>query len=1255
MKDKPTNTPNLVLEWTISGKQNELGSQDSPFDWHSSIYIPGMAVTKPKALNLDLYSTPIDPNATYTEAVALINNPHGHSPLDRIKSYDKAIQLLQRLDLNTDTYRHNLAIAYFYKSEALKTIGTRQALTDAMTACDQVIAQLEVLDPSVPQYRKNLAAAYNHRGLILLNVKTPEALSDALKAYDQVIELLSVMKNLNTPGYWENLAAVYANKGITLCAIGTSQALTDAIAAYDKAIALLQKLNLDIPEYCDALAKIYRQKGITLQTIGTPQSLDGAVKVYDQAIELQKGLDLNVPEYCNNLAALYESKGNTLYKIKTQQALTNAIAACRQVISLRKKLDLNVPEQRNDLVRAYANKSAILCSIDTPQSLTEAIMDHDEAIKLQKGLNLDVPEYRNNLAGAHINKGNILGTIATPRTFTEAIAAYDEAIKLLKALDLSVHEYNNRLGEAYINKGITLYNINTPQALNEADALYNQVIALRKKLNFNIPEYRNKLAAAYTNKGLVLSKIHSLQALADAINAYDQAIALRKELDLGIPHYCNDLANDYNNKGTALKDVGDTQALTDAINAYDKAIALRKRLDLSVLEYCVDQAGTNVNKGIVLDRIGSPQELADAVTAYDQAIELVKNHIAQPINQRRLDIIHVAGLAYWQKGLTLLRIGNSHAACDAAAEGLTLLREQEISGIFILHDLREKLFTITLQAYTQSGQFQLLPKIVLEHLDPANAGSAPTSVKMQEAAVQYLRQVAATLYLQPQSPKALLEEIKQTLQKLAQIHVQYFGGTALSARLQAVELERMGNSDGAKKLLEGYVQLRPLDPEGYLELAAFLAKHQEIDTAINAYYNAAIRLIHRARAKGELEISIPAVTAIADKILKLKLLHQCFTEREELALTQVLKLQEWLFSDFCVRLFSAEALKNVGHQWRNELEQSLKIVGEQLELYHNRLVTQLTHRVREDAKKDAWDEFNELTRSMARTLCASIGLPWDDFQEGVTAAWLERWSYYKNEWHQASDERRVEIEDQIAQGLGYTVGEMTQQLHEKILAGSYAHLQQILGTDIWKAFQDSPEARLLACGHHWLQLPPSANSARYAGLELGMAVETCLLARLFTPLKEQLQKTGQHAAVTIDNADFSGKAGQFLKGDIGTVEFGPMAGSFGRTLKYLDAPEQVTGSSYYRDLAQYLNQLPNPAPLRDPAARKRRAAQLEAIKQRRNQCAHPHDLPTPEELQTLWAQVVGDSEHGFFRYFGTALAAPPTVADAPPASVPTAA
>lgn len=292
---------------------------------------------------------------------------------------------------------------------------------------------------------------------------------------------------------------------------------------------------------------------------------------------------------------------------------------------------------------------------------------------------------------------------------------------------------------------------------------------------------------------------------------------------------------------------------------------------------------------------------------------------------------------------------------------------------------------------------------------------------------------------------------------------------------------------------------------------------------------------------------------------------------------------------------------------------------------------------------------------MARTLCAGIGLPWDDFEEGVTAAWLERWSYYKNEWFQASDERRAEIEDQIAHGLGYTVGEMTQQLHEKILAGSYAHLQHLLGADIWKAFQDSPEARLLACGHHWLQLPPSTNSARYAGLELGMAVETCLLARLFTPLKEQLQKTGQHAAITIAPDERLPKAGQFLKGDIGTVEFGPMAGSFGRTLKYLDASDQVTGSSYYRDLARYLNQLPNPAPLRDPAARKRRAAQLEAIKQRRNQCAHPHDLPTPEELQTLWAQVVGDSEHGFFRYFGAALAAPPTVADAPPASVPTAA
>ena len=593
-------------------------------------------------------------------------------------------------------------------------------------------------------------------------------------------------------------------------------------------------------------------------------------------------------------------------------------------------------------------------------------------------------------------------------------------------------------------------------------------------------------------------------------------------------------------------------------------------------------------------------------------------------------MVNVIGLAYWNKAQCLLKSNQPHAASDDADDGLTLLREQEIGGFFQLRDLRERLFLTTLQAYTQSSQYQFLPEIVLEHLDPLSPGSVPTSAEMQEAALQFLRQAAATLYNQPQRPEKLLEEIKYTLQRLTQLRILYFSGTATSARLQAVELERMGNPDGARQVLEKYLEFRPSDPEGHLELAAFFARQQHINAAINAYHHAAIQLIRRAQARGELAVSIQPIATIADHILKLKLLHQCFSE-DQAELNRVLELQKWLFSDFCVRLFSADVLKNVTHDWRNQLEQSLKTVGEQLEFYHNQLITQLTNRVRAEAQKDAWNDFNELTRSMARSLCAGVGLPWDDFEQGTAAIWLERWTYFKNNWTQASPEQRQALEEQLAHGLAHTVGDMTRQLHEKILASSYTYLQQTLGADIWRAFKNSDEARFLACGHHWLQLPPTANSARYAGLELGLAVETCLLQRVFTPLKEGLQSKGQHDAITLAPDDFSFKTGQFLKGQISAVEFGPMAGALGRTLKYLDTPDQLTGSSYYRDLANYLNQLPNPAPLRDTAARKRRAAALETIKQQRNRCAHPHDLPTADELQTLWAHVAGDPELGFFR------------------------
>lgn len=323
-------------------------------------------------------------------------------------------------------------------------------------------------------------------------------------------------------------------------------------------------------------------------------------------------------------------------------------------------------------------------------------------------------------------------------------------------------------------------------------------------------------------------------------------------------------------------------------------------------------------------------------------------------------------------------------------------------------------------------------------------------------------------------------------------------------------------------------------------------------------------------------------------------------------------------------------------RWRDALASALEPVARQIETYLHDLLGKFETTTRQQALDQARGELYEQGQAMARTLCLGLGIPWDTFGEAVTAAWLERWAFLQQDWQRGDEVQRRALEEQLAEGLAHTVSELTRQLHPEALAPSDAALQTALGP-IWNLLRDSDEARFLACGHHWLSQSQQPESTRFAGLELGLAVETGLLTRIFAPLKAWLVKSGQCGHIALDPDDWSYKAGLFLTGKTSAVEFGPMAGAFGRTLKH--PPEELAG--YYRHLAAYLDNLPNPAPLRVAAARKRRVANLGQIKDWRNQCAHPKAPPTDQDLRAMWNMVVADPEHAFFRYFGAALLPPP--------------
>ncbi len=750
-------------------------------------------------------------------------------------------------------------------------------------------------------------------------------------------------------------------------------------------------------------------------------------------------------------------------------------------------------------------------------------------------------------------------------------------------------------------------------------------------------DLQNDLARAYRGRGA--AAFYLGEPVETQIAYYDEAIRLGEALDLSVAEYRNDLASAHHNKGNALQALGTPQSLAAAVAACDEAIRLREALDLSVAQYRTGLIGTYTNKGTL--PLLSPQA----------ALDLFQKAIALADGGRGLSTtgIEFTAKTYWGAAGAYLRLADPVNAADAADEGLTLLKELEIGGTFWLRSLRERLFATTLNAYVQAGQFQLLPEIILEHLEPTNPGAAPTSVAMHEAATRYLRQAVADLYLQPKHSQERLDELAQTLSQLEKWRTLYFGGTATSARLQAAERERTEGPASARQVLERYTDEkrgRGKDPEGHLALAEFLVRHRQNDAAITAYQDAAIALLGNVPITGEIEPYTARVAEIAALILKLKLLQQplpATLDRDATfrLLLSALKSHDWLYHDFPKALFSAprwqsalQRLTGRTERWRDALASALKPVAAQIETYLHDLLGKFETTTRQQALEAARSELCEQGQAMARTLCLGLGIPWDTFSEAVTAAWLERWTFLQQDWQRGDATQRQAIEEQIAEGLAHTVGELTRQLHQEALAASDAILQTELGP-IWNFLHDSDEARFLACGHHWLSQLRQPESARFAGLELGLAVETGLLNRIFAPLKAWLVKSGQCEQIDLDPDDWSYKAGYFLTGKASTVEFGPMAGAFGRTLKY--PREELAG--YYRHLADYLESLPNPAPLRVATARKRRAANLGQIKEWRNQCAHPNNLPTPLELQTMW-NMVAASPDAFFRYFGTALLPP---------------
>jgi len=890
-----------------------------------------------------------------------------------------------------------------------------------------------------------------------------------------------------------------------LCEQGDPESLAAAVAACDEAIALGDALDLSVADERRELAKAHVWKGIALWKQGTPAALAAAVDAYDEAIRLLRGLDLSVAKYRNDLAGAYTNKGLALAAQGTPAALAAAVDAYDEAIGLGRGLDLSVAEYRSYLSNACSNKGLALQAQGTPAALAAAVAAYDEAIGLRRGLDLSVAEYRNDLAVACSNKGVALRAQGTPAALAEAVVACDEAIGLRRGLDLSVAEYRNDLATAYTSKGNALQAQGTPAALAAAVDAHDEAIGLRRGLDLSVAEYRNGLAAACSNKGNALQAQGTPAALAAAVAAYDEAIGLRRGLDLSVAEYRNALATACTNKGTALSTQGTPAALAAAVVADDEAIGLRRGLDLSVAKYRNDLAAACLNKGLALAAQGTPAALAAAVDTFDEAIGLAAVPEDRPEEALRIDRAEIEAKAFGSKGVALLQLDDPMGAQDSADEGLSRLRALESHGLYTLRPLREALFGLTLRCSLSARQPHFLPEIILEHLDPNQPGSAPASAAMHRAALNALQQGMAQ-YLQTPCQSHRAAELVPAAQRLAEIRALYFGGTAESARMQAEGLERRGDPDGARRVLQDYLAARPLDPEGRLALAQFHARRRDWTQAGLCRQDAAALLVQQAPTDADRAGIATRVGWIAGLLLDRKLMTLALDSPRGAADTRGLLAQSdalhaWLMRDFRDRLFApipgAPADPPDRDGWLPVLDAELDAVWAPFAERRQGTLDDWLARSDRQAREQAGQDLESMTLAMHRTLVAGLPVRWSGFAEALAHTWTEIWSARSQAWRAADPAGRERIESEIGAALAYRVAEESGKVADGELAQASGRLRDLLGR-VWDQALADPERRFLAVA---LRCLGEDGLARYAGLELGLAVEWSLGHRLFAPLR----------------------------------------------------------------------------------------------------------------------------------------------------------
>jgi len=799
-----------------------------------------------------------------------------------------------------------------------------------------------------------------------------------------------------------------------------------------------------------------------------------------------------------------------------------------------------------------------------------ALTAWQQAIELRKQLPLDNPEYCNELVSkiiaAQANQLFNQGVeFIEQRDFQAALTAWQQAIELLKQLPLDNPEYRNELVSAYSNCGIALGNL---RHFEEAIAQYQQVIELGKHLPLDNPKYCSNLASAYNNYGIALGNLRHFE---EAIAQYQQAIELGKQLPLDNPQYRNALARAYNNCGSAL---GNLRHFEEAIAQYQQVIELGKQLPLDNPEYRNELANAYNNCGNALDDL---RRFEEAIAQYQQAIELGKQlPLDNPQYRNEL------ASAYNNCGGTFFNLGHFAEAEDAIEESLSILRQLEQQGIYWFREARERWFETAITIYL-SGAFKFLPELILEHLDPVNAGAAPQSERMHQAALNGLLRLFQQVYY---SHPKLLPEIEQTVLRLAEIRAKYFTGTAAGAKLTAQFYEEnVQDLAKAQQILEHYSAQVSDDPEGYIQLAAFHQRRRHPDLALNTYQTALQKVLLQS-LQTEQQNAIVNLLQLIYHLIAQKESWQTETQVDQ----SFNKINAW-YIDWLLTLsptqqpiiktlhaHALQAIESERDSWRKHLKK--------LQL------SEFQKHARQKLEIQLHISFQAI-RDLPTPLQAVI--------QTLLAAQQELWQ----------DDALLDVATQNdkIETLQNTLEYIVQKLPEAELAAAAQQLEQEL--TLWAQLTEK-EQQFLKIGMRLYQ----EKIYVFAATSFGSAVENSLKIRLFEPAKQNIQHPVNYRN---DKDDFI--AG-FFDGRA-RLMLGNLIGGFNQTFH---SDGEVTHPHNAAYLRQYL---PHYQP--DSAAQLRRRKQLNRLTTLRNQLHHSPEV-SPANADEMLEIMYRDQKDGFYRY-----------------------